>query len=184
MALSEKQRAFVGEYLTDFNATQAAIRAGYSAKTAHAIGWENLRKPEISEAINQRLQETAMSADEVLMRLANQGRGDLSDFIKLKNGLPVIDFESAQKAGKLHLIKKLKVKTRTYTMGRGKNAIPVTETDIDFELYDAQAALQLLGRAHNLFKETVEVNGKDGRPIETRIVIEYADVAPDAPETA
>ena len=51
MALTAKQQRFVDEYLVDFNGTQAAIRAGYSEKTAHAIAWENLRKPEISAAL-------------------------------------------------------------------------------------------------------------------------------------
>jgi phage terminase small subunit len=41
--LTPKQRLFVAEYLRDFNATRAAITAGYSKKTAHTIGWENLR---------------------------------------------------------------------------------------------------------------------------------------------
>lgn len=50
--LTDKQRAFVAEYLVDKNATQAAIRAGYSKKTAASIGEENLRKPEIRAAID------------------------------------------------------------------------------------------------------------------------------------
>lgn len=49
--LRDKQRRFVEEYLIDFNATQAAIRAGYSKKTAEVIGHENLRKPNIQQAI-------------------------------------------------------------------------------------------------------------------------------------
>jgi phage terminase small subunit len=49
--MTAKQSAFVGEYLVDLNASQAAIRAGYSEKTAYSIGQENLRKPEISAAI-------------------------------------------------------------------------------------------------------------------------------------
>ena len=49
--LTEKQKKFVEEYLIDLNATQAAIRAGYSVDTASQIGYENLRKPEIVEAI-------------------------------------------------------------------------------------------------------------------------------------
>lgn len=44
MALTEKQARFVAEYLVDLNATEAARRAGYSEKTAYAIGFENLRK--------------------------------------------------------------------------------------------------------------------------------------------
>ena len=50
--LTAKQARFVDEYLIDLNATDAAVRSGYSPKTAHATGWENLRKPEIAAAIN------------------------------------------------------------------------------------------------------------------------------------
>lgn len=57
MALTEKQKRFADEYLTDLNATQAAIRAGYSRKTAYSIGDENLRKPEIQKYIQERLKE-------------------------------------------------------------------------------------------------------------------------------
>lgn len=51
MALTSKQQKFVDEYLKDLNATQAAIRAGYSEKTAYSIGQENLKKPEIKKCI-------------------------------------------------------------------------------------------------------------------------------------
>lgn len=57
--LTAKQQRFVAEYLIDGNATQAAIRAGYSAKTAHAIGHENLNKPEIAAEIAKRQQKIA-----------------------------------------------------------------------------------------------------------------------------
>lgn len=51
MALTAKQARFVAEYLKDGNATQSAIRAGYSSATAYSIGNENLSKPEIASAI-------------------------------------------------------------------------------------------------------------------------------------
>jgi phage terminase small subunit len=51
--LTSKQEAFVREYAIDKNATQAAIRAGYSEKTAYSIGQENLNKPEIAKAITE-----------------------------------------------------------------------------------------------------------------------------------
>jgi phage terminase small subunit len=57
--LTPKQAAFVREYLVDKNATQAAIRAGYSVKTAASIGEENLRKPEIRTAIDVGLADLA-----------------------------------------------------------------------------------------------------------------------------
>ena len=55
--MTNKQQLFVGEYLIDFNATQAAIRAGYSENAAEAIGFENLRKPKIEKAIADALKE-------------------------------------------------------------------------------------------------------------------------------
>ena len=59
MALTDKQNRFVDEYLTDFNITQAAFRAGYSPKSAHAVGWETLRNPKVAAAIAERGQQTA-----------------------------------------------------------------------------------------------------------------------------
>jgi phage terminase small subunit len=78
-----KQARFVEEYLIDLNATQAAIRAGYSAKTAGQIGEQNLRKLEIASAISdaqaQRSKRTEITADQVLRELARVGFANLSD---------------------------------------------------------------------------------------------------------
>lgn len=75
--MTPKQAAFVAEYLVDMNATQAAIRAGYSRKTADAIGKENLRKPPIRAAIDaamakhaDRLEITAERIQQERARLA------------------------------------------------------------------------------------------------------------------
>lgn len=71
--MTPKQERFVAEYLIDLNATQAAIRAGYSAKTAYSIGQENLTKPEIAAALEKaqekRAERTELSQDWVLDRL-------------------------------------------------------------------------------------------------------------------
>ena len=68
--LTAKQESFVAEYLIDLNATQAAIRAGYSEKTASETGYENLRKPQIAEAVQKALAErserTEVTQDYVL----------------------------------------------------------------------------------------------------------------------
>lgn len=68
--LTAKQKRFVEEYLIDLNATQAAIRAGYSERTAHSIGHELLRKPEIQAAIAEKMAERSkrveVTADRVL----------------------------------------------------------------------------------------------------------------------
>lgn len=57
MKLTAKQRRFVQEYLIDLNATQAAIRAGYSKNSARQVGTENLSKPSIKQAIEERLKQ-------------------------------------------------------------------------------------------------------------------------------
>jgi len=74
MSLTVKQRTFAVEYIKDFNATQAAIRAGYSKKSAAVIGHENLTKPNIKEYL-QELLATRMTADEVVMRLQAMATG-------------------------------------------------------------------------------------------------------------
>lgn len=75
MTLTAKQDLFVKEYLVDLNATQAAIRAGYSEKTAAQIGDENLRKPQIAravqEAMNKRAERTQVDADYVLRTIVD-----------------------------------------------------------------------------------------------------------------
>lgn len=144
MALSNKQRVFVEEYLRTWNATEAARRAGYSEKTAYSIGQENLKKPEVKAAIEARIAEKAMSADEVLLRLADQARSTMADFI---NDAGEVDLRTAKDNGKLHLVK-------SYTVtDKGTERV---------ELYDAQAALVHLGRHHGLFVDKVEHSGKVG----------------------
>lgn len=77
--LTAKQQRFCDEYLIDLNATQAAIRAGYSQKTAKAIGNENLTKPDLKEYIGKRMaeKEAALIADqtEVMRYLTSVLRG-------------------------------------------------------------------------------------------------------------
>lgn len=150
--MTPKQQIFVNEYLKCWNATEAARRAGYEGNenTLSSVGYENLRKPDIDDAISRRLQENAMSADEVLMRLADQARGDVGDFVSFQEGLrlPIIDL--AKSKDKTHLIKKIKY---------GKDG------QIEFELYDAQSALVHLGKAHGLFTDKVQVSGPNDEPI-------------------
>ncbi|MGB1388661.1 MAG: terminase small subunit [Paracoccaceae bacterium] len=74
MALTAKQERFVAEYLIDGNATRAATAAGYSKKTAHSVGSENLRKPDIvakiAAAQADRTERTHITIDYVIQRLA------------------------------------------------------------------------------------------------------------------
>jgi len=105
--LTDKQQKFCEEYLIDLNATQAAIRAGYSEKTAFTIGCENLKKPYIAEYIAEKQKESshrnAITADFVLNGIKDiallgesetnrlKAFGMLGDFIGLKDNKRTTD---------------------------------------------------------------------------------------------
>lgn len=142
--LTDKQQVFINEYLKCWNATEAAVKAGYSTKSARQIGAENLSKPYLAEEIQHRISEMKMSADEAITSLADIARGSISDFIVIQAGLPVIDFDKAERNGKLHLLKKI-------TYGKGT---------ISFEMYDKQAALNTIAKHHGLLNEKIEIDIK------------------------
>ena len=89
--LTAKQQRFVEEYLLDLNATQAAIRAGYSEKTASEMGYENLSKPHIADAIalgkDTRSERTQIDADWLLERLAAEADADVADLYDASGAL-------------------------------------------------------------------------------------------------
>ena len=88
--MTEKQKHFCIEYLIDLNATQAAIRAGYSKKTAKVIGQENLTKPDIKKYIEQQLKqiknEKIADVQEVLEYLTAVMRGEQKEQVALLTG--------------------------------------------------------------------------------------------------
>jgi phage terminase small subunit len=85
MALTDKQDMFCREYLIDLNATQAAIRAGYSAKTANRTASENLSKPDIQSRITElktkRNEDVSINAEYVLKRLVEIDQMDVLDIL-------------------------------------------------------------------------------------------------------
>ena len=155
MALTARRQVFVDEYLKCWNASEAARVAGYAAPGAE--GHRLLKIAEVSEEIQRRVSERAMSADEVLVRLAEQARGSMSDFVSFVPGikLPFLDLARAHEAGKFGLVKKLKY---------GKDG------EVEFELYDAQAALVQLGKVHKLFTDKQDVT-IDGEAL--RVVLDF-----------
>lgn len=170
MALTAKQQAFISEYLIDFNATRAAQRAGYRGDDASlaTIGWENLRKLEIDAAIKKRLQEIAMPADEVLMRLAQHARGDMGQWLTDDGA---IDISAMKRDRATHLIHKVK---RTERSGETNNGGVWSHVTVEVELHPAQSALSLLGKHHKLFTDQVQHSGSVDL-----IVKGYVEVTPD-----
>ncbi len=89
--LTQKQRRFIDEYIISGNATQAAIKAGYSKKTARKIGQENLTKPDIKAAIEKRNAEiqSKKTADmtEVMEYLTSVMRGEQTESVATSKGV-------------------------------------------------------------------------------------------------
>jgi phage terminase small subunit len=144
--LTDKQEVFVNAYLRHFNATRAAIEAGYSAKTAQQIGSENLSKPLIASRIRARMETDAMSTSEVLYHLAQIARGDYNDISDNSGGL---DMFGARQAGKTNLIKRVKNK-----------AIVTEDSDIsetEVEMYDRLRALELIGKHLKMWTDKVQL---------------------------
>lgn len=145
MALTPKQSAFVAEYLKDLNATQAAIRAGYSEATAGAIGAENLTKPEIRRAVDEALQRRAerveVKADDVLRELLRLAMVDVG--------------EAFDEHGQLKALKDM-----TPDVRRAIAAIEVEDREDGrvrkVRFWDKKGALELLGKHLKLFTEKIE----------------------------
>lgn len=116
-----KQQRFVDEYLVDYNATQATIRAGYSAKRADAIGYDLLRKPEIQAAIQKALQKqqarTEITADWVLKethRLASFDPRKLFDENGALRPIHTLDDETAACIGGVEIDRFGSVKVKVW----------------------------------------------------------------------
>lgn len=151
MALTKKQKRFVEEYLIDLNATQAAIRAGYSPNSAGDIGCENLKKPDIraciDKAMAERSKRTGINADRVLMELAKLGFVNAIDVINMDTATIKDDASRDDTAA----ILSVKVKV-----------IPTEDGDIterEIKLCDKIKSLELIGKHLGMFKDKVEIQG-------------------------
>lgn len=153
--LTDKQAAFVREYLVDLNATQAAIRAGYSERTASRIGPQLLGKTCVREAIEKaqakRAQRVEVTQDYVIENLVeiverSMQRAPVLD----RKGEPVTDEE-----------------------GRAVWT---------FDAKGANRALELLGKHLGIFTDKVraEVSGPDGGPVASEIVVRFVEPGGEA----
>jgi len=158
--LTPKQKAFVEEYLIDLNATQAAIRAGYSKKTARKIGQENLTKPDIQKAIqaamDERSKRTEVTADRVIKELAKIAFADIRDFVMWdENGVEILP--SADVDGTV-----LAEVSETINIQTFPNGGEVEKRQKKVKLHDKMKALELLGKHLALFTEKHQISGNIG----------------------
>ncbi len=174
--LLPKQKAFVAEYLIDLNATQAAIRVGYSARTAGEQAARLLADVRIQDAVEtgmaQRLSRVNTTADSVLHEISVLAKSSIDHFfvddegqVQLVDGAPdgaMGAIQSIKRKTILHYDDDGNVNNRTY--------------DVEIRLWDKPGSLKLMGKHAGLnFSDRVEVTGKDGGPIVSKIIREIID---------
>lgn len=152
--LTAKQEMFVQEYLIDLNATQAAIRAGYSTKTANEQGSRLLAnvnvRARVDEAIAKRSRRLGVSQDRIVNELAK---------IAFINPDDVVNFDEAtvkSSAAKDDTAAVLSIKVKKSFSETGETI------EREVKLNDKVKALELLGKHHGMFKDNVNISGELG----------------------
>lgn len=167
--LTAKQQRFCDEYLIDLNATQAAIRAGYSLKTARAQGQRMLTNVDIqtyiSELIKKREERTEITQDSVLRELALIAFAKASDYAKViekdamieveGNMVPVLDEDGNQV--KYRTVEPILTDELTEDQKKAIAVIKKGRDGFEIKPYSKIQALELLGKHLGMFTEKVEV---------------------------
>ena len=168
MALNAKQRRFVDEYLIDLNATQAAIRAGYSAKRASEIAYQLLQKTTVQEYLSKRRAElekrTEITQERVLAELAKIGFSDIRKAVKWGEGIAVTDAESGLSVV-VNGVSLIASESLDEATAASISEVSQTAQGLKVKMHDKRAALVDIGRHLGMFKDKVEVTGKDGAPL-------------------
>lgn len=179
MSFTDKQAAFIDEYLVDMNASAAARRAGYSEKTSDVIGHENLNKPKIARAIFEAMQErskrTQVTADQVVKELARVGFADIRELVKWSEErtafVPSRDLTEDQAAAVSE------VQSETTTSERDDGTVE-TRLKLKLKTYDKLSALEKLGKHLGLFTDLVDITS-DGNPLDLTVRFVKADADGD-----
>ena len=149
MALTDKQQRFVNEYMVDFNATQAAIRAGYSPDTANRIASQNLSKLDIQDAIqkrrNQLEESTNITAERVRQEIAKIAFSDIRNILTVDGGLKDTSEWDDETASAIASIKSFDVTDRDSGEKMGTNR--------EVKMYDKLAALRDLAKMLGMFEQ-------------------------------
>lgn len=157
MPLTPKQERFVAEYLVDLNATQAAIRAGYSPKGATVTGSKLLANPKVGAAVAagkaQQLEKADLTATMVLEAIRRQVVGDVRQLFDTHGNLRAITDLTEEQAA---LIAGMEVVKRNLTAGDGE-----VDTIIKVKLTDRGRYVEMAAKHFGLLIERVEVTGDE-----------------------
>ncbi len=155
--LTAKQQRFKEEFLVDLNATQAAIRAGYSEKTAYSQGQRLLKNVEVQAAIRQAMQErserTQITQDQVLREFAVVGFATMGNYLDFgDDGQVRLDFSDLTPE-ELAVISE--ITQSVHTEGKGDDAKTVTR--IKFKLHNKLSALDSMARHLGMYNDKLVV---------------------------
>lgn len=157
--LTNKQIRFCEEYIIDLNATQAAIRAGYSKKVAGSIGFENLRKPEIESFISSlqkdKSEELNFSFNRVAQEIAKVAFGDVKNYFDDNGRLINVNELEGQVSASIKAVTVFSEKTKL------EGEILIEESIKKIESYDKLKALELLGKMFGHFSKDNEQKKPD-----------------------
>jgi phage terminase small subunit len=164
--LSEKEKLFIAEYLVDLNASQAAIRAGYSPKSVGKMAYLLLKRPRVTNAIAEaqakRLKAIDVSAEKVLRELAALALSNVLDFMRLgRDGEPIVDFSGVEREKAAALSA---VTVEDFLEGRGRNKRTIRR--VKFRTHGKLGALDRLAKHYGLLRERVSHENPDGSAIE------------------
>ncbi|HQG22619.1 MAG TPA: terminase small subunit, partial [Smithellaceae bacterium] len=177
--ITDRMKKFVDEYLIDFNATQAAIRAGYSPDTANEQGSQLLARPDIRELVAEGqkaiAERTQTFQDNAVDELKIVGFSDLADFLTVKEG-GIVEQKSFDQLTKeqTKCIKKIKQVVRSSHSADG-TILHQTAT-LEVELHDKLRALELLGRHLGMFNDTLRLEGALPLTISFEVAPQVADI--------
>ncbi len=151
--LTPKKRLFAKEYIVDLNGTQAAIRAGYSTKTASSQAERLLRDVDVQAAVHQAVQarerRAEVTADRVVTELAKLGFASMLDYITVQpDGTAVVSLSTLTREQAAAI---QEITVEEYTDGKAGEARPVKR--VRLKLVDKKGSLELLGRHLGIFKE-------------------------------
>lgn len=155
--MTPKQARFVAEYRVDLNATQAAIRAGYSARTAESIGRQLLRKSTVAAAIakqtERQLEAADLSATRTLEEMRRLGFSNVADLFDEKGDLRPLHTLTREQAA---CIASLEVVMKNATAGDGK-----IDRVLKIKIWDKPRVLEMLGKHFALLTERVKLEADD-----------------------
>lgn len=160
MKLTPKQMRFVDEWLIDFNGKQAAIRAGYSAKTAEVTAAKLLRNVKVQAEISRRQKDlqkrTEVSQDRVVKELARIAFANIADYLHVETQTRTKDdgTEVTYQIVMLSETEDLSVDQRA-ALANVKQSV----NGVEIKLHDKIKALELLGRHIGMFTDKLEVKG-------------------------